>query len=425
MAKNKKISLQSLLYNTNFLVGFSFAMALIIWIAVTLNESPEVERTIKNVKVEIDTSVPEQLGYKVYGQDEYFVDVTVRGRRYLVGDNVLSAKDIKVTAITNYVNSVGKQSLKLRATPDSSNAGYKIVSTSVDYIDVYFDTPKSIDMTITPDIIVSDKLLFSDEFVSDIPVLSTDRIKISGPATEINKIKKVSARINVEEPLKATKSFPAELLIVDEYGRSLKYLEITPKLDSLTITVPVYKVAQMPVSVSFKNAPAGYLGSELNIVASPATIKIAAPEDVLSSMTTLNVGEIDFNSIRNGENKFSFKTADISNIKVLDNVETISVSVDVVGGKSIKSKVNSSNISIVNAPAGSKIKIAQNSIQNVVLVGPSNDISNLTVDDIYAEINLEDKKLTAGKHTVTANVKVKNDRCWAYGNYKVQITVTN
>lgn len=424
MEKNKKISLQSLLYNTNFLIGFSFAMALIIWIAVTLNESPEVERTIKNVKVEIETSVPEQLGYKIYGQEEYFVDVTVRGRRYLVGDNVLSAKDIKVTAITNYVNSVGKQSLKLRATPESSNAGYKIVSTSIDYIDVYFDTPKSIDMTITPDIIVSDKLLHSDEFVSDIPVLSTDRIKISGPATEINKIKKVSARINVEEPLKATKSFPAEFLVVDEYGRSLKYLEIMPKPDSLTITIPVYKVAQMPVSVSFKNAPAGYSGNGLNIVANPATIKIAAPEDVIANMTSLSVGEVDFNSIKNGKNKFTFKTADISNIKVLDNVEEIAVNIDVVDGKSIKSKVNSSNISIVNAPAGSKIKVAQNSIENVTLVGPANDISNLTVDDIYAEINLEDKKLSAGKHTVSATVKVKNDRCWVYGSYKVQIIVT-
>ncbi|MEG1614935.1 MAG: hypothetical protein RR343_05580, partial [Oscillospiraceae bacterium] len=77
MGKNKKISLQNLLYNRNFLIGFSLAMALVIWITVTLNESPEVERTIKNVPVEIDTSVPKQLGYQLFGEDKFFVDVTV------------------------------------------------------------------------------------------------------------------------------------------------------------------------------------------------------------------------------------------------------------------------------------------------------------------------------------------------------------
>ncbi len=423
MAKNRKVSLQSLLYNTNFLIGFSFVMALIIWIAVTLNESPEVERTIKNVKVEIDTSVPEQLGYKVFGEDEYFVDVAVKGRRYLVGDNVLSAKDIKVTAITNYVNSVGKQSLKLRATPENSNAGYKIISTSLDYIDVYFDTPKSIEMTIIPDIVVSDKLLLTEEFVSDIPVLSTDKIKISGPATEINKINKVSARINVDEPLKSTKSFPAELLITDEYGRSLKYLEITPKLDSLTITIPVYKVAQLPVNVEFKNSPTGFK-NVLSVKANPATIKIAAPEDVISNMTYVTVGAVDFNNIRNGKNNFTFKSSDISNIKVLDNIDEILVSVEVSGGRSIKSKVNSSNISIINTPPGYRAKVAQNSINNIVVIGPASEVANLTVDDVYAEVNLEGKKLSEGNQMVTANIKVKNDRCWVYGNYKVRINVT-
>ncbi len=417
MEKNKKLSLQSLLYNKKFLVCFSAAMALIIWVAVTLNESPEVERTIKNVKVNIDTSVPEQLGYKLFGEKDYYVDVTVKGKRYLVGDNVLSAEDINVTAITSYVDAVGKYSLLLKATAKDPNAGFKITTKSLDYIDVYFDVPKEVEMTLTPDIVISDKLLVSDEYMADTEVLSTNKIKISGPATEINKINNVVARINVPEPLKASQSFPAEILITDAYGDSLKYLKVDTGESDVSITIPVYKIAELPVNVEFKNSPTDYINNTLGVSTSVRTIKIAAAEDVIANMTSAIVGTIDFNSINQGKNTFVFNTADMQNFKVLSDIKDVTVNVDASEMK------KTSNISITNIADGYTATVAQSTIDNVVIIGPKSEISNLSQDDITAVVDLTDKKLSDGKQTVTAQVSVKNGKCWAYGSYKVQINV--
>ncbi|MEG1180033.1 MAG: hypothetical protein RSD42_06455, partial [Oscillospiraceae bacterium] len=326
-------------------------------------------------------------------------------------------------AITSYVDAVGKYSLLLKATPKSSNVGYKIVNKSLDFIDVYFDVLKEIEMSITPDIVISDKLIYSDEYISDKEVLSTDKITISGPATEVNKISKVIARINVPAPLKTTQSFPAELSITDAYGESLKYLKVHSNEKNITITIPVYKIAEFPVNVEFKNSPIDYLKNTLGIVASPAYIKIAAAEDVIQNMTFASVGTIDFNNINIGKNTFTFNKNEITNFKVLGDVSSISITVDASQMKSAKFKVKAKNISIVDSAAGYLATVEPSTINDVVIIGPESEIKNLTEDDIVAEIKLESKKLTEGKQLVPAQIVIKNGKCWAFGNYKALINV--
>ena len=113
MESNRKFSVHNILSNQKALVVISFVMALIIWIAVSLVEAPEVERVIEHVAVTIDDNVPNQLGYEAFGVDEVYVDITVKGKRYLVGDNVLSAEDFTVSAVTTYVASPGSYTLLL------------------------------------------------------------------------------------------------------------------------------------------------------------------------------------------------------------------------------------------------------------------------------------------------------------------------
>ncbi len=57
----KKISLQSLLGNNKILLVVSFVLAFAVWLAISLNEAPEIERVVENVKVTIDDNVPSQL----------------------------------------------------------------------------------------------------------------------------------------------------------------------------------------------------------------------------------------------------------------------------------------------------------------------------------------------------------------------------
>ena len=107
--KAKKLSLRQLFSNTKFLVVFSIVVAFIFWIVVALEYAPVVENEIKDIPVKIDmnNSVPDKLGLQIFGQSDYTINVTVRGNRYIVGGDLLTADDFEATAQTAYVDSAG------------------------------------------------------------------------------------------------------------------------------------------------------------------------------------------------------------------------------------------------------------------------------------------------------------------------------
>lgn len=112
--KNKNFSFSSLFYNNRFVMTFSLATAVVIWLIVAIQFSPQDERVVKDVPVKINMSSNiETFDLQIFGISDFKVDVTVSGKRYIVASNNLSAEDFVVTANTNYVDSAGKYSLKL------------------------------------------------------------------------------------------------------------------------------------------------------------------------------------------------------------------------------------------------------------------------------------------------------------------------
>ena len=87
-AAEKKVysGLRSIIYNNKVAMLFSLLAAFAIWIWVAVEKSPVVEVTISSVPVRIDmeNSVPAQLNLQTFGQTEYYVDVTVTGKRFVV-----------------------------------------------------------------------------------------------------------------------------------------------------------------------------------------------------------------------------------------------------------------------------------------------------------------------------------------------------
>ena len=152
--KLSRFSLNNLFNNDKFVLFFSIVVSITIWVLVAINVSPETERVVQNVKVVVETknSVPSQLGLKVFGETDFYVDVTVVGKKYLVSQNALSADDISVSAVTEYVNTAGTHRLDLKATAKNSGE-YEIVGMSKQSVEVYFDVEKTQEFSITPEII--------------------------------------------------------------------------------------------------------------------------------------------------------------------------------------------------------------------------------------------------------------------------------
>lgn len=421
--KKSKINIHNLFYNDRFLIFFSVIAAFAIWVTISMTAGTEIEKTINDVKVNVDleNSVPKQFNLTMFGDTVDTVSVTVKGKRYAVG--TLTADDIVVTAQTNYVDSAGKHTLSLKAVPKDEYADFEITSISSTYIEAYFDVYKEATYQLETDI-VAEKLM-PDGYISEEPILSAKNITICGPATEINKISKVYAKVQVDKPLTTTATINAEIVPVNEYEGTLRYL--TVKDDAVvTVTIPILKVKELPVTVDFINTPKNYTAAPLPFSISPSTVKIAAEESYIDKLEKISVGTIDFSDIGALNNKFSFSASSIKEVKFIDGTESFEVSVDASGMVTGNFKIDSSNINVSNLSESIDVDIPSNFSQNIVLVGPSADIAKISNSDIVGTIDVSAVQVYQGVMTFPIDISIKNNNsCWAYGDYKIIVNIKN
>ena len=223
-SKKDKFSFSALIRNNRFLTFVSLVIAFCLWMWVAIEKSPEVTNVITGVPVQInlENSIPEQLGLQIFGESEFTVDVTVKGKKYIVSS--LDANDIDVVANTNYVDSSGTKTLQLKITPKNSSDDFVIASSSATYIEVYFDTYKEIEMALTSNVKSTlDSLVPEDCLLGDV-VFSKNTVLISGPATEINRISSVSAEVKVDKVLEKTTTFDPEIINLVLHSENSNYL---------------------------------------------------------------------------------------------------------------------------------------------------------------------------------------------------------
>lgn len=419
--KKRKINLHNLFYNDRFLMFFSVIAAFAIWVTISMTAGTEIEKTIDNVKVNVDleNSVPKQFDLTMFGDTEYTVSVTVKGKRYAVGN--LTADDIEVTAQTNYVDSAGKHTLALKAVAKDEAADFEITSMSQTYIEAYFDVYKEATYQLETNIVTQQ--LIPDGYISEDPILSAKSITICGPATEINKITKVYAKVQVDKPLTTTTTLNAEIVPVNEYGGTLRYLTVKNNA-AVTITIPVFKVKELPVSVEFINAPKDYTATPLETVITPSVVTIAADEAYIDKLEKISVGTIDFSDIGSLNNKFTFDASSLKEVKFIDGTEQFEVSVDASSMVSGNFKIDSSNINISNLSENVSVEIPSSFSQEVVLVGPSADIAKISSSDIIGTVDVSSAQVSQGTMTFPIDISIKNNNsCWAYGDYKIAVSI--
>lgn len=418
----RKWNLHSLFSNNKFLFIFSLLAAFVIWAVITVTQAPETESEIGNVSVTIDmseSSQPAQLGLQYFGQTDTRVNVRVRGKRYEV--NALKAEDIIVTADTGGVGAAGMHTLRLSAS--CSNDDVEVVSVSPSSIDVYFDAYKEQQFTLEPDISAPNGVV--PEGYTYNAALSTQSIVISGPATEVNRVQRVVASVDVDSPLTASPSEPltATVTALTSSGDEPRYVAIKGN-ETVTVSIQVLKIRQLPVSVSFTGAPSAYSATPLPYTVSPSTVQVAGAPDTIDSLDSLVVGTVDFSKIGEQGGTFYFRASDISGFKVMDDVDTFTVQVTPSDMGSAVFSIPSSSIALRNIPKGLSAQIEEAELPNVTIVGSRSEIASLTSADITAQADLSGLT-TAGSYQVNVTVAIPGrSTCWAYATYTVTVNLT-
>lgn len=425
--KLKKLSLRQLFSNTKFLVVFSIFVAFIFWIVVALEYAPVIENEIKDIPVKIDmnNSVPDKLGLQIFGQSDYTINVTVRGNRYIVGGDLLTADDFEATAQTAYVDSAGKHSLVVKVTAKDANADYEIISKSTDFIEVYFDKYAEKEVEVTPRIISELDDYTADDYMFDKAdiIYETKTVKVSGAQTEVNSITAAYADIPIEKKLTQSETIDASVVLSNGSDLDSKYVKINGE-SSLTVpvTLPVYKMQTSAVSVSFKNTPSDYINSPLLYSISPSRVRVAVLQNGSDTTNSLEIGTIDFANITPSNGSFTFLASNVKTAKFLDGTTSFNVEVNTDRLSTKKLEPNINSIMITGGSGVSAGNVDLSSIGSVTVVGTQTALASVNANMLEVNINLTNIKLEEGENTVPVTVTLKNSKnCWVSGSYSAVI----
>lgn len=425
--KLKKLSLRQLFSNTKFLVVFSILVAFIFWIVVALEYAPVIENEIKDIPVKIDmnNSVPDKLGLQIFGQSDYTINVTVRGNRYIVGGDLLTADDFEATAQTAYVDSAGKHSLVVKVTAKDANADYEIISKSTDYIEVYFDKYAEKEVEVTPRIISELDDYTADDYMFDKAdiIYETKTVKVSGAQTEVNSITAAYADIPIEKKLTQSETIDASVVLSNGSNLDSKYLKINGESRlTVPVTLPVYKMQTSAVSVSFKNTPSDYINSPLLYSISPSRVRVAVLQNGSDTTNSLEIGTIDFANITPSNSSFTFLASNVKTAKFLDGTTSFNVEVNTDGLSTKKLEPNINSIMITGGSGVSAGNVDLSSIGSVTVVGTQTALASVNANMLEVNINLTNIKLEEGENTVPVTVTLKNSKnCWVSGSYSAVI----
>ena len=420
-----KFSFSELVRDNRFIAVLSFVIAFSIWIWIAIEKSPEVQQVITDVPVQlsIENSIPEQLGLEIFGEKEFKIDVTVKGKKYIVSS--LKSDDIQVIANTNYVDSPGSKTLQLKITPKDSNDDFTIVSGSSTYVDVYFDTYKEVEFVLEGAVDSNLESYIPDGCLAGDVVLSKNTVLLSGPATEINRVTGVSATATVNDVLEKTTTFDAKIDIKTTDGTELKYTQINSDDSVVTISVPVLKVVTLPTAVEFKNAPSYFINNPLKYTVYPSSVRVAIPVDAIETTKHFVVETIDFSDITNSYNTFYVSANSISSYKLMDeNIKRFKISVNASELSSKSVIVPASAISIKNNREDFSVQLNTKNSVTVTLVGPKADIEAIDADNVRIEVDTAEKIIMNDTTSLQGKVIVTGDyNCWAVGKYDVKVSV--
>lgn len=419
--KKRKFSAGGLFYNNKFVAIISVILAFVLWLKVSTSESEVVSKQIGNIPIVVNLSdTAKETGLTVFGLNDIKAEVMVSGNRLILGQ--LSNSDIQVFAqqSTNIINSPGNYTLELIARKNSILTDYKFESSvSPSIITVMVDRMANKTFEIEPDIKYS---VSKDKYAN--VILSESSVDISGPDSIVSQISKVSIEGEIKGTLDKTATINnLPIILYDIAGNKINNPYLTLSVLNIDATISVLNRKVLSISPDFSGKPEGLVLKSSQVQILPETVEVAATEEVLSNINQIFLEQINFSKIDPEHNRFDLALKIPAECKNLSNTVTANLKINMNG--IISKSINTNKISFINVPEG-KNAVSSTVSLNIEVVGPSGKVKSLTSDDISIVVDLSGKENFTGRTEMPATVVIsRGESCWTYGEYKVNIAISN
>ncbi len=415
---------RSLLDNRNVTLLISLALAVLVWVIVTVFILQDTSHVISGVPVnfKFDASKYTGLGLEIVNQPEYEVRLDVSGKGYEVGN--LGPGDFIVYPEYSAVKGPGAMQLKLkvRLVDSQLNNSVKAEVDSRDAtVEVVFD--EVVEKTL-PVVVEYPGLRLPEGYMPNRVTAAPSEVTVRGPQSEVSQVDKAVVVLDISEELRDSRLVQSTVQLLDKNGNPLELQYAKLDNDIVDVTISVFQTAELPLKVDFIGVPAGFDVNQLKYSLSQQTLKVAGASGDLSNLTELTVATFDLSTFALDKD-YQLPISLPKNIVSMENVIQVTLSFDTTGLAEKTINIPGGNIRPVNLPSNYRMEVETERLQNVTLIGPKEELDRISAENVLAQIDAEDFKVTAGRDNVPVRIVVPSSpNIFAVGNYKAQCNIT-
>ena len=378
---------------------------------VVMTDTPTDEKVFSGISVDIRgrDRIEDTLGLTIISGYDLTVDVTVKGPRADI--NRLTVDDVKAYIDMKTVDGAGEYTLPIRTSlPNGITAG----SLSANYMNVYVDKRTTISVPVK---IVTSQVIEAD-FTMGTPEPSIETVNVSGPEEVLRTIDHAEASFDLGRVSKTLIS-TGKLTLVDANGNEINDPYVRLQTSEVTVRFPVYIYRDFDLKVDTKY---GYYDStNSRITISPASIQVRGDPDVISSMDSVSLGQIDEKKITGDETKtMAIMLPD--GVENLSGTTTATVTITQIG--TTTKKLNVTDINVVN-PNGLEYTLERNSL-TVTFRGTKTMLDMLSSRNVSLTLDLGYLNKTSGTVSVPVTVNVQSTlsgKVYEIGDYSMNVTI--
>ena len=252
-------------------------------------------------------------------------------------------------------------------------------------------------------------------------------MRITGPASQLDMISKVNAVSNKSLTLDSSYILTSdEVQLLTEDNAEIDKSNLNLSTNNFNINIPVRTQKTVDLTVSLVNAPSSFDPDCLDFIFSTSTVTLAASSSQTVIPETLDIGKIDLTTLNLGYSN-TFRISSVLEGRDLVNVsgtDEVTVTLNTEGLEQIELTLDKKRISLSNMPAGNYSYSVLTQKLPVTVIGPKEIISELTAEDINADVNLLNAEILSDVFSYPASFTTKYNNVWAITDTRVSIQRT-
>lgn len=414
---------RSILDDRRVRLALSVVGAIVAWVIVTVAVQPGTTISLSGVPVDYsyDSSSYTARGLSIVEAPEQAVNLTVSGDGYTIGD--MTVDDFVVYPDYSSVISSGEKTLRLRVrclSTDAENVSVSIAGTN-NTVKILFDIVE--EKTLPIQVRKQSSLTIEDGYILYDSTASADSVTLSGPSGELDRIASCVAEVGYPEAMNSSQVIQTQLHYYDENGEEIEFEYVTADRETVEVTLVVYKLAILPVTVNFINTPQDFDASVLRYSLSKNSLTVAGPEATINALGTLSIGVIDLSTFAL-DKTYDMPVRLPGGIVSQENVTSITVSFDSSQLTTKKLNLPAECVQVINLPASYQLTVESERMMNVVLCGPADVLETLSAEQVVAQIDANDFSIVIGQQNLACSIYVpSSSQVFAIGSYKVQCRI--